>query len=123
MSKLHYKVKTFYEPIYDYHIRFIKTNDRKRVFKNYNLDLNEFEAVTLIDRITTKDKVKHYLTIIWCRDIKDKNFAIGVIAHESEHAAGLILEAIKSEPQWVSEPKAYLTEYIARELSKFIFTK
>lgn len=125
MSKLYYKTKTFYEPIYDIHIRWVNSNDDAKTYKKYGVTISNFRGYTIFNNEKIKGELRACGTIIMNPDyIKESlPMTIDTITHETDHLAGFILKSRGVKPKWVSEPKAYLTGWLARELSKFLFTK
>lgn len=118
-----YKTKTIYEPIYDSYLTFIVSNDRVKLVKKHGVDLFDDYAQSSKTPKKVKGISKRGYTLIFCGESKVTPLLFDIITHEADHIRDFIMEDIGEDAHWVSESKAYLAGWIARELSKFILTK
>ncbi len=83
---------------------------------SYELDEEERAAVNLKNKGGRTVVFKNGALLLWVK----KGF-VPVIAHEVYHVVELMMETIKTpQNEHTSEPCAYLTEYLWRQIAKFL---
>lgn len=112
--------KTIQIPIYDNNrLCIVVTDDDKQLSKSTGLNVQGFESI-LGCVVNYKDR-RNRTTVFLILNPNDDAFNLGVIVHESVHAANRVFQNIYHRVDTDNdEPSAYLTEWIFNQAMNFL---
>ena len=111
-------------PIYRGMLCIIDTDERDKISEKYKIDLeDELFAFTLEHYVDTEIKDCYCIFVI-LNTANPSKVTTGIIAHEAFHAANFLLNRRGHKFSYDNdEAHAYLVEWIAEEVQKFLDTK